>query len=206
LAFFRLTVARCLSWPCSKDSASCLEFCDLRHCIVGLDASVDSGAIWTWTDFIRRADFRGTRKVHARRRNRRDHDRLQDVSPGPRSDTIPGATCKLARRFVALATETLPRSYCGLACEELPCVEVGEPTHLSGVTVAMTFTVVRRRLSTSQPTSAALEAPARSKRLSPLLLLMRFDGLAMGARRGVDPFIWALGLLLIFVCSLDLLA
>jgi len=99
-AFFRLTVARCLSWPCSKDSASCLEFCDLRHCIVGLDASVDSGAIWTWTDFIRRADFRGTRKVHARRRNRRDHDRLQDVSPGPRSDTIPGATCKLARRFV----------------------------------------------------------------------------------------------------------
>ena len=72
--------------------------------------------------------------------------------------------------------------------------------------MAMTFTVVRRRLSTSQPTSAALEAPARSKRLSPLLLLMRFDGLAMGARRGVDPFIWALGLLLIFVCSLDLLA
>jgi hypothetical protein len=57
-------------------------------------------ARWTWTDFLRRADFRGTRKVHARRRNRRDHDRLRVASPDPRSDTTPGATCKLARRFV----------------------------------------------------------------------------------------------------------
>jgi hypothetical protein len=77
-------------------------------------------------------------------------------------------------------------------------VEVGEPGHgWSAVTVAMTSTAVRRSLPTSQPKTAALEAPARSERLSSLLMLMRFDSLAMGARRGVGLCIWAVGLLFV---------
>ena len=62
----------------------------------------------------------------------------------------------------------------------------------SGATVAMTLTAVRRSLPTSQPKTAAL-APARSERLWSSLMLMRFDGLAMGARRGVRLFVWAVG-------------